>query len=119
MGNCNPLETSRCKLRNLLEGAARVTVDSPLCGKLLLQALLSNWKGLRGRPWTRESRKICINKNEEAVKLRFFYQWGYGSLEMIYWWLKNTPAALITGRQAGRQAGRKPGGEEFLLLRFR
>lgn len=70
--------------------------------------LLFNWKGLQGLLWTTESRKSCLNRNEDAVKPRFFYQWGYRSLEMIYWWLKNAPAAaLILGGQAARRGARR------------
>lgn len=73
----------------------------------MLQVLLFNWKGLQGLLWTTESRKICMNKNEDAMKPRFLYQRGYRSLEMIDWWLKNAPAALIIGRQAGRQGAKR------------
>lgn len=81
---CHPhLESSRCKVQNLLESKLPGSLGTAFQGKLGLKALLFNQKGFQGL-CAPESRKICINKNGEDAKPCFLYQWGCRTLKSIY-----------------------------------
>lgn len=81
---CHPhLESSRCKMQNLLESKLPGSLGTAFQGKLGLKALLFNQKGFQGL-CAPESRKICINKNGEDAKPCFLYQWGCRTLKSIY-----------------------------------
>lgn len=116
IGNCTSPEPSRCKLQNLLERDAWVTIYSRLWRKLS-----SKYHHSIGRVF-----KVYCGPDspERSTLIRKERVWNYdfytsGVTGPWKWFISGWSMLQQLLSSAGKQEGRKPREEEFLSLHFR